>query len=227
MSREVGCYETSVKVYLNRELVTTGAWMPLLSHIDRLLRHLDRHGVVRSRDLTALGVSRVALQRAVDRGLVVRRDRGVYARAEHAATRHADLAVVSLRVPKAVVCLLSALEYHGLTTQVPHAVWIMVHTTAHRPRISSPKIRIVNASGAALTAGVETYRVEGVAVPMTSPAKTVADCFRYRRAIGSDIAVEALRDCLRKRMATPAEIFEMAKIDRVARVIRPTLEALA
>jgi len=201
--------------------------MPAASHIERLLRHLQRHGVVRTRDLETLGVPRVALQRAVDRGQVIRRARGVYVRPDHAATRHTDIAAVGARAPKAIVCLVSALEYHGLTTQVPHAVWIMIHKSSHRPTFHAPTVRVVRASGAALTTGVEKHKIEGVVVQMTTPAKTVADCFRYRDTVGTDVAVEALRDCLRKRKATPADIFEMAKVDRVARVMRPYLEALA
>jgi len=201
--------------------------MAATSQIQRLLRHLPRHGVVRARDLEALGVSRVALQRAVDRGQVMRRARGLYVKPDHAATRHTDIAAVGARTPKAVVCLVSALEYHGLTTQVPHAVWIMIHKSSHRPTFNAPAVRVVRASGPALTTGVEKNKIEGVVVQMTTPAKTVADCFRYRDTVGTDVAVEALRDCLRKRKATPSDIFEMAKVDRVARVMRPYLEALA
>jgi predicted transcriptional regulator of viral defense system len=201
--------------------------LPAASHIERLLRHLQRKGVVRPRDLETLGVPRVALQRVVDRGQVIRRARGVYVKPDHAATRHTDIAAVGARAPKAVVCLVSALEYHGLTTQVPHAVWIMIHKSSHRPTFDAPAVRVVRASGPALTTGVETHTIEGVVVQMTTPAKTVADCFRYRDTVGTDVAVEALRDCLRKRKASPADIFEMAKVDRVARVMRPYLEALA
>lgn len=201
--------------------------MPAASHIERLIRHVERHGFVRTRDLEALGVPRVALQRAVERGQVTRRARGVYVKPGHAVTRHTDIAAVAARTPKAVVCLVSALEYHGLTTQVPHAVWIMIHKSSHRPILDVPVVRVVRASGLALTAGVETQKIEGVSVHMTNPAKTVADCFRYRSTIGTDVAVEALRDCLRKRKASPADIFEMAKVDRVASVMRPYLDALA
>ena len=201
--------------------------MPAASHIERLIRHVERHGVVRTRDLEALGVPRVALQRAVERGQVTRRARGVYVKPGHAVTRHTDIAAVAARTPKAVVCLVSALEYHGLTTQVPHAVWIMIHKSAHRPILNVTVIRVVRASGPALTTGIEKHTIEGIVVKMTTPAKTVADCFRYRDTVGTDVAVEALRDCLRKRKATPADIFEMAKVDRVARVMRPYLEALA
>jgi predicted transcriptional regulator of viral defense system len=197
------------------------------THIERLLRHAQQQGVVRTRDLESLGVSRVVLQRAVDRGQMVKRTRGVYVTPDHAATRHTDIAAVGARAPKAVVCLVSALEYYGLTTQVPHAVWIMIHKSAHRPIIKGPTVRVVRASGPALTTGVQEHTIEGIAVRMTTPAKTVADCFRYRDTVGNDVAVEALRDCLRKRKATPADIFEMAKVDRVARVMRPYLEVLA
>jgi len=162
-----------------------------------------------------------------DRGQVIRRARGVYVKPDHAATRHTDVAVIAARTPKAVVCLVSALEYHGLTTQVPHAVWIMIHKSAHRPIFDTSAGRIVQASGPALTTGVEKHKIEGVAVQMTTPAKTIADCFRYRDTVGTDVAVEVLRDCLRKWKATPSAIFEMAKVDRVARVMRPYLEALA
>jgi len=148
-------------------------------------------------------------------------------RPDHAATRHTDIAAVGARTPKAVVCLVSALEYHGLTTQIPHAVWIMIHKSSHRPTFNAPAVRVVRASGPALITGVKKHTIEGVVVQLTTPAKTVADCFRYRDTVGTDVAVEALRDCLRKRKATPADIFEMEKVDRVARVMRPYLDALA
>jgi predicted transcriptional regulator of viral defense system len=201
--------------------------MPSTSQMNRLLRHIKRHGVVRAKDLRAIGIPSVVLHRAVDRGQIARCARGVYVLPHHAATRHTDLATVAARNPKAIVCLVSALDFYGLTTQVPHAVWIMLQKSARLPAIKSPAVRSVRASGEALTAGVEKHKIEGVIVQITNPAKTVADCFRYRDTVGTDVAVEALRDCLRNRKASPAEIFEMAKVDRVARVIRPYLEALA
>lgn len=110
--------------------------MRSVSHIERLLRHMKRHRVVRTRDLEKLGVPRGALKRAADRGQVTRWARGVYVSPDHAVTRHTDIAAVGARTPKAVICLVSALEYHGMTTQVPHAVWIMIHKSAHRPTSS-------------------------------------------------------------------------------------------
>jgi len=192
----------------------------------RLLKHVRRHGMVRPRDLEAIGVPRAVLKRLVDRGELVRRARGVYTTAGHEPTRHTDLAAVCVRAPSATVCLLSALEFHELTTQVPHAVWIMIDRAGRRPKIDHPPLRVVYASGEALRAGVQTRTIEGVAVRLTNPAKTVADCFKYRDHLGQDVAIEALRDCLRQRHATPGEVYEMARIDRVAKVVRPYLEAL-
>ena len=201
--------------------------MPTTSHIDRLLRHVQRHGVVRARDLETLGLPRVALQRAVDRDQVIRWARGVYVTPDHATTRHTDVAAVATRSPKAIICLVSALEYHGLSTQVPYAVWIMIQKSAHRPTFKAPAVPAVRAPGPALSSGVETHKNDGVIVHTTTPAKTVADCFRCRDAVGTDVAVEAMRDCLRKRKATPADNCEIVELDRVARVMQPYLEALA
>jgi len=117
-------------------------------------------------------VPRVALKQAVDRGQVVRRVRGVDVKPDHAATRHTDIATVAARTPKAIVCLVSALEYHGLTTQVPHAVWIKIQKSSHRPTSNTPALRVVRAFGPALTTGIEKHTLEGVMVQMTTPAKT-------------------------------------------------------
>jgi predicted transcriptional regulator of viral defense system len=192
----------------------------------RLTRFVRSHGIVRARDLKAIGVDRRVLNRLMDRGTLVRRSRGVYTMADHRPTRHTDLAEVCARVPRAIVCLLSALEFHELTTQIPHAVWIMIDRSGRRPRIEAPAIHIVYASGKAIETGVEGHEIEGVRVRVTSAAKTVADCFKYRHHVGWDVAVEAIRDCLRQRKATPAEIHEMARINRVAKTVRPYIEAL-
>lgn len=197
------------------------------TQIGRLLRYVQEHGLIRARDLRDIEVPRSVLKRVVDRGDLVRRSRGIYTLPDHEATRHTDLAEVCARAPKSIVCLISALDFHELTTQIPHSVWIMIDRAGHRPKIESPPIRVVYASGRALTSNVEHHDIEGVTVRVTDPAKTVADCFKYRSHVGLDVAVEALRDCLRQRKATPGEICEAAKIDRVATMMRPYLEALA
>jgi len=130
------------------------------------------------------------------------------------------------RVPNSVICLLSALEYYGLTTQIPHEVWLLIDRKAWRPTLDYPPVRIVYASSKALSEGLATHTIDGQAVRMTTPAKTVADCFKYRRKVGLDVAVEALRDFKRKRAGTVDDLWKAAKIDRVARVIRPYLEAV-
>jgi len=200
--------------------------MPRSSQAERLLRYTRDHGLVRMRDMEQLRIPRMILKRLVDEGKIIRRSRGVYTVPDHEPTEHTDLAAVAKRAPKAVVCLLSALRFHGLTTQNPFEVWIMIDRTGWRPKINHPRLRVVRASGAALTEGVESYQLEGVMVRVTHPAKTVADCFKYRSKVGTDTAVEALRDCRRQRKAAMDEIVRYAKINRVANVMRPYIEAL-
>ena len=196
------------------------------SQAERLLRYARDHGLVRPRDLERLRIPRTTLKRLVDEGQLIRRSRGVYTVSEHEPTEHTDLAAVAKRAPKAIVCLLSALRFHGLTTQNPFEVWIMIDRTAWCPQIEHPPLRVIRASGAALAKGVGFHRVEGVMVRVTHPAKTVADCFKYRSKVGTDIAVEALRDCWQQRKATMDDIHRYAKIDRVANVMRPYMESL-
>lgn len=126
----------------------------------------------------------------------------------------------------AVICLLSALRFHELTTQNPFEVWIMIDRKARQPAIEHPPVRVIRASGAALKEGANFHRLEGVLVRVTHPAKTVADCFKYRSKVGTDVAIEALRDCWRQRKATMDEIHRYAKIDRVVNVMRPYMESL-
>lgn len=197
-----------------------------MTQANLLLNYVRDHGIVRPRDLDALGIPRVVLTRLVDRGEIVRRSRGIYTVPDHDPTRHTDLAEVCTRAPKATICLISALDYHELTTQIPHAVWIMIDRSGRPPKIERPTVHVVYASGRALTSGVDIHEVEGVRVAITNAAKTVADCFKYRHHVGRDIAIEALRDCLDQRKATPSEIYEMAKVDRVNKIAQPHIEAL-
>jgi predicted transcriptional regulator of viral defense system len=196
---------------------------------------LAERGPFRARDLEGLGVPRAYLRRLVDRGLLERAGRGLYAAVDAPATELHSLVEVMARVPNATICLLSALQVHELTTEVPHAVWILIRTHAHAPRLASPTLKVIRAGGAALTHGAETRIVEGQSIRLTSPAKTVADCFRYRRHVGLEVALAALRAYLnpsRKRQGHDAKRFsvdaltEAARADRVSSVIRPYLEAL-
>ena len=191
---------------------------------DRSVALLRRQGLVRPRDLAELGVARTTLQRLESEGTIERVGRGLYRLTDADVTEFHDLAAAALRVPRGIVCLLSALRYHDLGTQNPHEVWLALGPGHRQPRADAPPLRIVRFSGRALEEGVETQRIEGVGVRITSPAKTVADCFKFRNKIGLDIALEALREYRRGRRKLD-ELWRCAEICRVARVIRPYIEA--
>jgi predicted transcriptional regulator of viral defense system len=197
---------------------------PLEASVTALAR---QHGVLRSSDFEAYGVSRMAVQRLCERGVLRRLGRGIYSLADAEFTEHHTLAEAARRVPAAVVCLLSALRFHELTTQNPFEVWLAIDGKAFKPKVDWPPLRIVRFSGAALTFGVEERDVEGVPVHITSPAKTVADCFKYRNKIGVDVAVEALVAYRRERRGSVDELLRAAAVDRVAVILRPYLEALS
>jgi len=169
-------------------------------------------------------VARTTLQRLESEGSLERVSRGLYRLADADITEFHDLAAAAARVPRGVICLISALRFHDLGTQNPREVWIALAPGDRRPVVESPPLRIVRFSGAALTSGVEMHRIEGVAVHITSKAKAVADCFKYRNKIGLDVAIEALRDYRRARGSVDA-LWRMAEVCRVARVIRPYIEA--
>jgi predicted transcriptional regulator of viral defense system len=130
-------------------------------------------------------------------------------------------------VPQAVICLSSALRFHELTTECPSEVWIALKPGAWSPRIESPTIRVVHVSGDAFTFGVEEHHVEGTRIKVYSPAKTVADCFKFRSKVGTELAIHALRECFREKRATMDELWEAAKVCRVSNVMRPYMESLS
>lgn len=183
-------------------------------------------GVLRPRDLARADLPADYLWRLYRKEKLERVGRGLYALPGADLTEHHTLAEAALRVPHGVICLLSALRFHDLTTQSPYEVWMAIDVKARRPKEEIIPLRIVRFSGEALTAGVEQHGVEGVSVKVYNPAKTVADCFKYRNKIGLDVALEALRDCWRKRLATADELWRYAEVCRVARVMRPYLESL-
>lgn len=194
---------------------------------DKLIDLVRARGLVRPMDLAPLGIPRVALTRAVRRGQLERVGRGLYGLMARPVSAHSTLAEVARRAPKGVVCLLSALRFHDLTTQAPFEVWLAIDHKGAAPKLDYPPLRLVRFSGAALTEGVEDHVIDGVKVRVTSVAKTVADCFKYRNKIGLDVALEALREAWNAKRMTSDEIWHCAKIDRVANVMRPFLESLA
>ena len=194
--------------------------------IERAMQYVRRKGIVRPRDLEALGIPREYLLRLYRQGKLSRTGRGIYTLPDAAVTERHSYAEVAKRVPEAVLCLLSALTFHELTTQSPAAVWIALGKGARKPAILSPSLRVVRLTEPSLSEGVEKHTVEGVPVRVYSAAKTVADCFKFRNKIGLDIAIEALKDCLRQKKANVNDIYRYAKICRVSNVIRPYMESL-
>ena len=187
----------------------------------------ERQPLLRARDLAARGLPTVVLSRLVSTGKLERVARGVYSLPGRALSEHRSLAEAALRVPRGVVCLLSALRVHGIGTQAPFEVWMAIPPHTPTPRLNQPALRVVRMSGAALTEGVEPVEVDGIQVPVFNPAKTVADCFKYRNKIGLDVALEALRDGWSQRKLTMDALWHYATVDRVANVMRPYLESVS
>jgi predicted transcriptional regulator of viral defense system len=161
-----------------------------------------------------------------DAGILERVSRGVYRLAALPPLADPDLVTVAARVPKAVIALVSALHFHGLTTEIPHEVSIALPRGTARPRLDWPPLRVVWLSGTMFMSGIEVHERDGVRLRVYEAAKTVADCFRFRNRLGIDVAVEALRTGLEERRFTPADIMRAASTCRVDRIVRPYLEAL-
>jgi predicted transcriptional regulator of viral defense system len=196
-----------------------------LSQAKRAQSLLAERGMVRLREFIAVGIAEETLSRLVKQGSVVRLSRGLYQLAGTPPASAHSMAEATKLVPKGVVCLISALQFHELTTQLPSSVWMAVGRTAWKPKLSYPPVRFVRFGDLALTTGIETHTIEGVSVRIFSAAKTVVDCFRYRTKVGTDVAIEALRMALRKQQCTPNDIWKLAKSLRALTVIRPYLES--
>jgi len=192
----------------------------------KLLNLARRRGFIRPRDVEKAGIPRNYLKRLVERGQLQKIDRGLYSADEIASSEHVSLVQISHKAPKAVVCLLSALRFHNIGTQIPSEVWIAIDTKARAPKIEHPAVRIVRFSGEALHFGMERHDVGGTTIKVYTPAKTVADCFKFRHKIGTDVALEALRESYRQKKATMDDLWEAAKVCRVANVMRPYMEFL-
>jgi predicted transcriptional regulator of viral defense system len=200
------------------------------SKAQQLRRKVKHTGILHARDLKAQGIPREYLWQLQQKGLLERAGRGIYRQPNWEVTENHSLVEAAQRVPRGVICLLTALRFHDLTTQSPFEVWVAIDRKAHRPNGSRDDhmtpLNIVRFSDKARTEGVEEHTIEGVTVKIYSPAKTVADCFKYRNKIGIDVAVEALRDCWQKRRVSADELWRYAKICRVANVMRPYMEAI-
>jgi len=194
--------------------------------MSRAQRLVSQRAVIRSSDFDAKGIPRAYLRRLVLAGQLERVSRGIYNTPKSGTTEHQTLLEVSRKFPQAVICLSSALRFHNLTTENPSQVWIALRRGAWSPKSTYPLTRIVWFSGGSLDFGVEEYAVAGGKLRVYSPAKTVADCFKLRNRVGLETAIQALRECFREKRATMDQLWEAAKVCRVANVMRPYMESL-
>lgn len=197
------------------------------SHTDLILTLARTNGLLRTRDVDSAGAPRAALARLAHDGRLVRVARGLYALPDRSGSEHDGLAEVSAKSSTGVICLISALRFHALTTQQSPDIWLAIPHKAHAPRIEYPPLRIVRMSGAAMTQGIDEIDVAGTTVRVFCIAKTVADCFKFRNKIGLDVALEALQEAWRGRRVSMDALWRYAEICRVANVMRPYIESLA
>lgn len=184
-------------------------------------------GFIRAEDVEAAGISRNYLYKMHKEGLLVKSATGIYALPDAPVTENSQLAEVSKKMPQAIVCLISALSYHGITTQIPHEIWLAVPRGSWRPDVEYPPLNLTYLSGEAYSFGSQEHDINGGTIKVYSPAKTVADCFKFRNKVGLDVAIEALREAWRSRKVTMDELVEAAEVNRVLKIMRPYLEAIA
>jgi predicted transcriptional regulator of viral defense system len=195
-------------------------------HTEMILALARAHGLLRTRDVDTAGAPRAVLARLAHDGLLVRVARGLYALPERTPSEHDSLAEVSAKSLTGVICLISALRFHELTTQQSSDIWLAIPHKAHAPRMDYPPLRIVRMSGEAMTRGIDEVNVAGTTVRVFCVAKTVADCFKFRNKVGLDVALEALREAWLGRRVSMDELWRYAEICRVANVMRPYIESL-
>jgi predicted transcriptional regulator of viral defense system len=205
--------------------------MYTVSHVppsdrERLLEMASGAGTLTTKDVARAGIHSQQLSRLVREGRLERVARGLYRIPGQPVSEHHGLVLAARAVPRGVICLLSALAFHGVGTQLPFQVWMAIDRRARSPAVDYPPLRLLRFSSASLSAGVETHRIEGQAVKVYSVPKTLADLFKYRNKVGIEVALEALREAWRERRFTMDEIDRYAKVCRVERVMRPYLEAL-
>ena len=197
-----------------------------LTQTQRVLELTRQRGLLRSRDLQTVNAPRVILTRMTASGQLEKVGRGLYRLPQTQMSADESLNAIAIKVPQAVFCLLTALQFHGLTTQLPRQVWLAMPRGSHAPRIDYPPIRMVQYSGQSYSQGIEVFERDQVLLRVYSVAKTVVDCFKHRSAIGLDVALEALKEARAGQRASADELWRFAKICRVANVMRPYLEAI-
>ena len=197
------------------------------SHRDRIVGLLSNRNVARLSEILATGATAAAVSRLEREGTIIRLSRGLYQLADSPLELHQPLVEAAKLIPNGVVCLVSALSYHELTDQIPRRVWVAIGHKDWRPHITYPPIRFVSFAPEALINYVDTHLIEGTEIRITNPARTIVDLFKYRTKVGPNIAIEGLKEALRTRKASPAEIHNIAVEMKQWKVIQPYLEALS
>ncbi|TXG01509.1 type IV toxin-antitoxin system AbiEi family antitoxin domain-containing protein [Massilia arenae] len=197
-----------------------------MTQTERILELARSKGILRTRDVDSAGASRALLASLTAEGRLLKLGRGLHTLPDRSASEYDSFAEVATRSPGGVLCLLSALRFHDLTTQQSSDVWLAIPHKARAPRFDYPPLRVVRMSGLAMTEGIEIADLAGAQVRVFSVAKTVADCFKFRNKIGLDVALEALHEAWNGKRATMDELWRYAEICRVANVMRPYLEAV-
>ena len=191
-----------------------------------ILQMARKTGVVRAREIRKAGLHPEYLRKLCTSGHLIRTGRGLYVLADGDFKEHHSIAEACKRVPHGIVCLLSALSYYEIGTQNPHQIWMAIDRAMRKPKVDYPPIRIFRFSGPSLKEGIEEKKIEGVSVQVYNPAKTLADCFKYRNKVGIDVAIEALKECWRSRRCEIDELVYYAKICRVRNIMQPYMEAI-
>lgn len=196
------------------------------AHTQSLLNLAKKQGMIRPKDLDAIGLPRVYLTRLTSTGQLEKIGRSLYRLPDQQLSEHESLAIVAAKVPQAVFCLLTALQFHELTTQLPRQLWLAMPRGSHVPKMDCPPLKMIQASAESYTEGIEIHQCDQIPIKIYGVAKTIADCFKHRNKIGLDIALEALKDAREQKKLNMDELWHYAKICRITNVLRPYLEAM-
>ena len=211
---------------VDEEMEHTSYIMKNKTYVERVLELASQKEIIRLRDLKEIDIPRIVLTRLIRSGQLEKIARGLYCVPNKPVTENSNLVTIAIKIPQAIFCLLTALQIHEITTQLPRQIWIAMPRGSHVPKLDYPPIKMIQCSANIYSIGVETIEYDKQTIRVYSPAKTVVDCFKYRNTVGLDVAIEALREVRAQKKATADELWHFAKIGRVTNVIRPYLEVI-
>ena len=197
-----------------------------MNRTEQILKIAEKKGIIQANDIEVLGIARNYLYKLCKEGLLIKVARGMYMLPDAPITENRNLVEIAKRIPNAVVCLISALSFHEITTQIPHEIWIAVPRDTWRPNIDYPPLHYTVLTAAVYDFGIQEVDINGIVIKVYSPAKTVADCFKFRNTVGLDVAIESLKEAWRSHKVSMDELVEAAEINRVSKIMRPYLEAI-